>query len=69
MKKLLRILWLIFALIVMLPVILVVEMWWMFICIKSAKSLDQSVKWGVMNWLEWIRRGIDMNIDFVTNGL
>ena len=69
MNKLLRILWLLFALIVLLPVILAVEIWWLFICIKSAKSLDESVKWGMMRWLDWIKRGIDMNVDFIRHGL
>lgn len=69
MKETLRILWLVFAFVVLLPVIIAVEMWWLFICIKSSKSLGHSVAWGLMRWIEWIKRGVEMNADFVKNGL
>lgn len=69
MKEVLRILWLAFAFIVLLPVIITVEMRWLFVCIKSSKSLGKSIIWGMLRWIEWIKRGMEMNADFVRNGL
>lgn len=69
MKKALRILWLVFASIAFFPILLLVEVYCLYRCIRAAKYLDNTVKDGVKSFVEWMKAGIQMNIDFVNNGL
>ena len=67
--KILRVLWLVIAIIMLFPIIVLLETIVMAVSIYTAIELNQTLKWAVNNWLGWLKRGIDMNIDFVKNGL
>ena len=69
MKKALRISWLIFAFVVLLPVIIIVELVWLVLCIYITKRMNQSLLRGLQIWLNYLKAGIAMNADFVENGL
>jgi hypothetical protein len=65
----LRILWLVVAFVVLLPIIIVVEAIWLVVCIRSAKQLDKPLSTGLYYWWVYLKEGIKMNADFVINGL
>lgn len=67
--KLLRILWLIMSFIVLFPLIVVVEIGWLFYCIRAAHQFGESAKRGMRLWWDYVLAGVNMNKDFVTNGL
>ena len=67
--KTLRILWLVVASVIFFPIIAPFAMVWLVVCVRSAKLLGVSVKEGIKVWYNYIKTGVDMNIDFVRNGL
>ena len=69
MKYLLRVSWLVFAFVVLFPLIVLVELVWLVYCIRAARILNESIKEGLMVWYEYLKAGIAMNKDFVINGL
>lgn len=69
MRKLLRVLWLVFAFVAFLPLIALVEIYWLVICIKAAHIANEKAKEGLVLWYEYLKAGINMNKDFVINGL
>ena len=69
MRKLLRVLWLVFAFFAFLPLIALVELVWLVYCIRAARILNESIKEGMVVWYEYLKAGIRMNKDFVINGL
>lgn len=69
MKYLLRVSWLVFAFVVLFPLIMLVEIYWLVICIKAAHLANETAKEGMALWYEYLKTGINMNKDFVINGL
>jgi hypothetical protein len=66
--KFLRTLYMIIASIVLMPIIVLIEAIWLVfltvICARAGKVSD-----GIRVWLKYIICGIDMNLDFIENGL
>lgn len=67
--KTLRILWLVVASVIFFPIIALFAVCWLVVCVRSAKLLGVSVKEGIKVWWNYLKAGVDMNIDFVRNGL
>lgn len=67
--KTLRILWLVVASVIFFPIIALFAMVWLVVCIRSAKLLGMPSKEGIKVWYNYLKAGVDMNIDFVRNGL
>jgi hypothetical protein len=67
--KALRILWLVVASVVLFPIITLFTMFWLVVCIRSARLLGMSVWQGIQVWYNYLKSGVYMNIDFVRNGL
>lgn len=67
--KTLRIMHLVVCFVVFFPVIAAFMLWWLFVCIKAAHKLGLSTKEGLKLWVKYIQSGIEMNRDFVLNGL
>lgn len=67
--KILRIMHLVVTFIVFLPLILVFEIIWLFVCLRSAHILNLPKKEGLKVWFNYIKYGVEMNKDFVLNGL
>lgn len=56
--------------ILLLPLIVVIEILWLFWCIRSTKMVyNGTIKDGVKLWFEYIKAGLKMNLDFIVNGL
>lgn len=67
--KFIRTAWLVFASIAFAPILLLFEVIWLGVCIYASKLLSQTVKDGVKAWWRVIKAGIEMNKDFVNNGI
>lgn len=67
--KTLRILWLVFASVIFFPIITLFAVCWLVVCLRSAKLLGVPAKEGIKVWYNYLKAGVDMNIDFVRNGL
>ncbi len=67
--KTLRILWLVVASVIFFPIITLFAVCWLVVCVRSAKLLGAPVKEGIKVWWNYLKAGVDMNIDFVRNGL
>lgn len=67
--KTLRILWLVVASVIFFPIIALFAMVWLVVCLRSAKLLGMPSREGIKAWCNYIKAGVDMNIDFVRNGL
>ena len=67
--KALRFLLEVLLFVVLFPVIMLIEVAWLIFCIRTAMKLDQSIKEGVKTWVYYIKAGLEMNKDFVLNGL
>ena len=67
--KALRILWLVVASVILFPIITLFTMFWLVVCIRSARLLGMSVWQGIQVWYNYLKSGVYMNIDFVRNGL
>ena len=67
--KTLRILWLVVASVIFFPIITLFAVCWLVVCVRSAKLLGVSIKEGIKVWCNYIKAGVEMNIDFVRNGL
>ena len=67
--KAMRVLWLVLAFVALLPLIVVFEIIWLFVCIRAAYILEKPMVYGVQCWIDYIKYGISLNKDFVLNGL
>lgn len=67
--KVLRLMWLIVFGIVTLPLIVIGLIMWLFMCIRATHYLGVSTKEGLKVWVDYIKTGLEMNKDFVVNGL
>ena len=67
--KIVRTIWLLAIGIAFWPIITLVGIIWFVWCIWAAKQLSETVMYGVKMWCQAIRAGIEMNKDFVKNGL
>ena len=55
--------------IVLFPVIVLVEIVWLGFCIRGAIILGESIMEGLKVWVAYIKKGLEMNKDFILNGL
>lgn len=67
--KALRFMLEVFLFVVLFPWIVIFEIVWLVKCIKMAHVLEGDVKDGVKLWAKYIKVGLEMNKDFVKNGL
>lgn len=67
--KTLRFLLEVMLFIVLFPVIVLIELAWLIFCIRTAMKLNQSIMKGVKTWVYYLKAGLEMNKDFVLNGL
>lgn len=59
----------VFLFVVLFPWIVIFEIVWLVKCIKMARVLEGNVKDGIDLWVKYIKVGLEMNKDFVMNGL
>lgn len=55
--------------IIMFPSIIIISILGLIYCIKSCSLLDCDKKEGFKVWLRYIKVGLDMNKDFILNGV
>lgn len=55
--------------VVLCPIIVLVLIVWLGFCIRAAILLEQSIIEGFKVWVKYIKAGLEMNKDFVLNGL
>lgn len=67
--KFLRIMHLIVTFIVFLPLIMAFSIIWLIVCMRAAHIAEMPIKEGAKVWFDYIKYGIQMNKDFVLNGL
>ena len=59
----------VFLTIVLFPTILTVSGIWLIYCIIGCDIMKVGQKSGIKTWFEYIKKGIQMNKDFIVNGL
>lgn len=59
----------VFLAVVLFPLIAVFELIWLIVCIRSACLIGAPIKEGLKVWAQYIKAGLEMNKDFVVNGL
>ena len=69
MKVFLRLMLEVILLVVLFPLIVFINLVWLVVCIRSTRYFDGTIKDGVMYWLHCIKTSLEMNKDFVVNGL
>lgn len=67
--KVLRFMLEVFLFVVLFPWIVIFEIVWLVKCIKMARVLEGTLKDGIKLWVRYIKVGLEMNKDFVVNGL
>lgn len=67
--KTLRIIHLVVTFIVFFPLIVAFEIIWLFVCLRAARIANMPKKEGLKVWANYIKYGVEMNKDFVLNGL
>ena len=67
--KLLRFLLLVLLSVVLAPVIIIIELIWFGCMIYAAKLVGSDIKTGIKSWWRYLILGLEMNKDFVVNGL
>ena len=67
--KFLRFLLLVLLSVVLMPAIIAIELIWFGCMIYAAKLVGSSIKEGIKNWWRYLITGLEMNKDFVVNGL
>ena len=55
--------------VVLFPWLVVFKIVWLFKCVKLAQVLGGTKKDGIKLWMQYIKAGLEMNKDFVVNGL
>lgn len=55
--------------VILSPAIVFIEVVLLICCIRAARYLGESAKEGVKVWLQYLKAGLEMNKDFVINGL
>lgn len=68
-KRIIRILWLIVSAVVFFPVWMLIGIWGLVFYIKCAISFNQPIRYGITAWLDRLAEGIEMNKEFINNGL
>ncbi len=67
--KILRLMYMILATIALLPIIALVSVtylaWIIYICVKAEEPLKTAYE----IWRNLLRKGVEMNLDFIENGL
>ena len=59
----------IFLTIVLFPLIVFIALIWLGYCIAACKLYECNKKEGFKVWLKYLKTGIDMNLDFIINGI
>ena len=67
--KIMRTIWLAAIAIAFWPLLILFEAGWLIWCIRCAKGLSKTITDGVKWWWRYTKAGIEMNKDFVNNGL
>ena len=67
--KFLRFILEVFLFITLFPLIVLIGLVWLIFCIRAALLLDQPIKEGFKVWIKYIKTGLEMNKDFILNGL
>lgn len=67
--RVLRLMLEVFLFVVLFPWIVIFEIVWLIKCIKMAQVLGGNAKDGMVLWVKYIKVGLEMNKDFVMNGL
>ena len=67
--RFLRLMFEVFLFVVLFPWIVIFEIVWLVKCIKMARVLGGNAKDGIELWVKYIKVGLEMNKDFVVNGL
>ena len=67
--KTLRIIHLVVTFVVFFPLLVAVSFIWLFVCLRAAHIAEMPKKEGFKAWFNYIKFGIEMNKDFVLNGL
>lgn len=69
MNKAFKIIWLIVSFVLLFPFIVAIETIALLFSMYTAAKLDYTIEWAFKNWFDLIKRGIEMNVEFVKNGL
>lgn len=67
--KTLRLIFLVLTGIIFSPLIMIVGLLWLIWCIRAALITKQTVRDGLRAWWYYIKMGLDMNKDYIENGL
>ena len=67
--KTLRLVYMVLAWIIFLPIAVVIELVWFGVLISATKYVGTSIVTAVKVWWNHLVSGIKMNIDFINNGL
>lgn len=67
--KILRFLLEVLLSVILAPAIIMIELVWFGCCIYAAKLTGSTMKNGVKCWWRYLLMGLEMNKDFVINGL
>lgn len=59
----------VFLFVVLFPWIVIFEIVWLVKCIRMAHVLGGNAKDGIELWVKYIKVGLELNKDFVMNGL
>lgn len=55
--------------ILLYKVIIVISVIWLGYCLYASKMIGGTIKDGIKVWINYLKAGIQMNKDFVMNGL
>jgi len=55
--------------ILLFPFIIIISLVCLMNCIGACKLLECDKKEGIKTWLNYMKTGINMNLDFIINGL
>ena len=69
MKVFLRFMLEVFLAVVLFPLIVLIELAWLVYCIRATRYLEVPVTEGFKLWVNQIKAGLEMNKDFIVNGL
>ena len=67
--RFLRLMFEVFLFVVLFPWIVIFEIVWFVKCIKMTHALGGNAKDGIELWVKYIKIGLELNKDFVMNGL
>lgn len=67
--KIIRTIWLLAITYAFWPLLILFAVGWLIWCIRCAKQLSETIAYGISIWWRWIKAGVQMNIEFINNGL